>query len=551
MAACGSYATTQTLRFFPIGSIESTRKTAYNRVSVQMSRYTLMLALVVAYAATVRLISLNRPFDYDPEGSASLNGVLARSYLRFDWSQSHGMPILSLDPGRAAEIVFYPDHPPLVPLLIAPFYKAFGIGEWQTRLPIALTTIGVILALYQLLVWAASPRLALIAAAVFASTPMAVYFGGFADVVGMPLVLAALLSIFGYLRFQDAPDFRTFVLFLAAFVAAALCDWPAYVLVPVFVGHFIATRPRHDWVWALAFGLAACVLFGGVYTYVTLATHSPWNWMADLFARRSALVGSHSYSWRQWISIATRTNSRYHTAPLMAAAAAWIAAFGFRRRAHGGATVARLLLVWATLYVLIGAKALFDHEWAWSVLTPALAVGAALLLERLPGAGVAVVVVAFAAWTTHAGLTSLYPPERDRPFTPMQMAQALEIAAPHPWDVALLVGSEDEAQLWFYGDRPLRSGIWSVEDFQRRLDDDTVDLMFNFDEQPWKARATGIVFPKIWVRLFASLHSYLEERFPLVPLPPTLADHFDVFDLGRSCRSSEQGAQRSVKCDEP
>src|SRR6266700_2040706 len=104
-----------------------------------MNRKRLLLAIVLIYAAAFRVLVLDRPFYADAEGSGSLNGVLARSYLRYDWAQNRGTPP-----------VFYPDHPPLVPLLIVPFYKAFGIGEWQTRLPISLVTIGAILALYEL-----------------------------------------------------------------------------------------------------------------------------------------------------------------------------------------------------------------------------------------------------------------------------------------------------------------------------------------------------------------------------------------------------------------
>src|SRR5260221_13656369 len=170
-----------------------------------MNRQRLLLALVLVYSAGFRLLVLNRPFEYDAEGSGSLNGVLARSYLRYGWNQTHGMPILSLDRDRGTPIVFYPDHPPLVPLLIVPFYAAFGVGEWQTRLPMSLMTLAAIVALYRLLLRVATPRLALTAAAVFAATPMVLVFGGFADVVGMPLIFFVLVALIAYLRFHDAP----------------------------------------------------------------------------------------------------------------------------------------------------------------------------------------------------------------------------------------------------------------------------------------------------------------------------------------------------------
>ena len=95
----------------------------------------------------------------------------------------------------------------------------------------------------------------------------------------------------------------------------------------------------------------------------------------------------------------------------------------------------------------------------------------------------------------------------------------------------MLVGNDTQAQLWFYGDRALRSTIWSVGDFERRLNDSTVDLMFNFDEQPWKARATGIVFPRIWDEDCTDLRVYLSGRYPIVGLPEALAAQFEIFDL--------------------
>jgi dolichyl-phosphate-mannose-protein mannosyltransferase len=495
-----------------------------------MSRSRLCLALVVGWLAIFRIATLNRPFDYDAEGSSSLNAVLARGYLRFDFAQTHGMPVLSLAPARATPVVYYPDHPPLVPLLIVPFYRVFGVGEWQTRLPIAVTTVAAILMLYQLLVADATPRVALVASAVFAATPMVLYFGGFADVVGMPLVFGGLLALVGYLRLQRAPGLRTWIVALSSFVPAAICDWPAYVLVPIVAVHYAATRPRRDWPWIVAFCAGACGLFVMVYAYITLATHEPWTWMADLLSRRSALVGQRTYTASQWLAAAIATNLRYHTLPLVGIAGTAMVA-SLRHRSRPGVTVAGLLIVWATVYAVIGAKALYDHEWAWILFTPGLAVAAALLLARLPDGPLAVALVAFAAWTTYGAYTSLYPAQRRVPFTPIQMGQAIQIAAPQPTDVALVVGTEAEAQLWFYGDRRLRTRIWSADDVVRRLDDDTVDLMFDFDVQPWKGQATGLVFPKVMTTEFRPLHEYLRQRYAAMSLPPALASEFEVYDL--------------------
>jgi len=70
-----------------------------------------------------------------------------------------------------------------------------------------------------------------------------------------------------------------------------------------------------------------------------------------------------------------------------------------------------------------------------------------------------------------------------------------------------------------------------VQDFERRVQDDTVDLVYDFDEQPYEGRATGIVFPKLREREFAALRAYLKQRYPMMALPPALERHFEVYDL--------------------
>src|SRR5262249_24536049 len=209
-----------------------------------------------------------------------------------------------------------------------------------------------------LLARAATPRAGLIGVALFAAAPITLYFGGFPDVIGMPLVLFVLLTVMGYLHFHHAPGDRTFLFFVAAFVLAGVCDWPAYLVVPVFVAHFIATRPRRQWPWIVAFAIAACMLFAALYVYIMLATGSPWDWMIPLFTRRSALVGGRPFALRQWLAAVFAFNRTYHTLLLLVTAGLWVIVVGFRRHhASPGVTVARLLLAWGVLYVVVGSKA--------------------------------------------------------------------------------------------------------------------------------------------------------------------------------------------------
>jgi len=242
-----------------------------------------LILLVLVYAASFRLLTVSRPFDYDDEGTGSFYGVLARNYLRFGLARTHGIPVLTVGQSPDGSVVYYPDHPPLVPLLIDPVYRLFGVGEWQTRLPTSIATVVAVYVLYRLLKRHATERIALLAATLFAAAPMNLYFGGLPEVVGMPLVLFMLLSVSAYLSLHEQPTVRNCLLLIGAFTLAGISDWPAFIMVPILVTHWLATQPRRQWAWIVAFGAAACALFALLYIYIALAAHAPWGWMVPLF----------------------------------------------------------------------------------------------------------------------------------------------------------------------------------------------------------------------------------------------------------------------------
>jgi hypothetical protein len=165
-----------------------------------------------------------------------------------------------------------------------------------------------------------------------------------------------------------------------------------------------------------------------------------------------------------------------------------------------------------------------------SMLDAAEARGSGAIARAAVTAGVAL----FACWTGYTAFRMLYPIQPNPLGDPIALGRAIQAAAPGANDVALLVtGEEAEPQLWFYGDRPLRTKVWSIPEFEQRLDGDTVDVMYDFEIQPWKAGATGIVIPRLWDDGAGELRAYLMPRYPATPLPPDLAGTFDVFDLRR------------------
>jgi len=247
----------------------------------------------------------------------------------------------------------------------------------------------------------------------------------------------------------------------------------------------------------------------------------------------------------QWLTAAVHFNRSYHTLPLLLVAFAWVFAFGWQLRHYQpGATVARILLAWGILHVLVGRQGVYVHEWWWSPLTPGLAVSAALILDLSVRAAerckftnaakmtTASLILFFASWTALTTYQKFYPDSQRGPVTTINLGQAIKAAAPKPNDIAMLVWNGGNPQLWFYGNRPLRPNIWSTEEFKQRLQDDYVELIYGF-RQPWTAPGAGIVFPIIFKEKMAELWMHLCQNYRIVPLPSGLEDKYVIFDLRR------------------
>jgi len=508
-----------------------------------VARTRLRLAVLLAYTIAFRLVTLGRPFQYDDEATGgAFYGLLARNYLRIPWSDTHGIPVLTVGRLAGAPLVFYPDHPPLVPLLIVPLYRMFGAGEWQARLPTSIATVLSVLVLYRLVRRGSGERVAMTAAACFAAMPMVLHFGGQPEVLAMPLVLGALLTVDAYLVLCRDPGWGALARAAAAFTVAAASDWPAFIMMPILALHFALTEPRVRWPWMVALGAWAVALFAALYVYIAVAAHLRWDWMVPLLKGRTAIGVRSPFTAAEWLRTAGYFNRHCHTLPLMAAAVVWpIVSVLPGGRRQEGAAAAGLLLAWGTLHVLIGRQGVYNHEWWWWPLTPGIAAAAALFAElSIAAAGrrasaaapllLGITVCLFAVWTTIREYRHLYPPPQTGVFTTLEVGAAIQAAAPQPDDLVMLAWSGQDPELWFYGDRPLRTGIWSIDDFEERLLAADADLAFGY-LQPWPARAAGFVFPVIAIAGMPDLHAYVQARYRRVALPPALAKQFEVFDL--------------------
>jgi len=521
-----------------------------------------LLTLILFYTAIVRICIINVPFHSTAEGVGSWYGIMARNYLRIPWSEHKGVPVQSIGHWPNTPLRFYSHHPPLMPLTIALGYKLFGLGDWQTRLPAALCTLGSILLLF-LFLKNTNPAAALYASAIFASLPITLYYGGQPEFLNPQFVFLLLLTTAAFFHFNSRPTIKSLLLLCSSFALAAATDWPAFYLVPLSTIYFLFKHKLNHWPLILAFIFFSILLFAGLYTQIVLVATHDWSWMLDQFRTRTiGTTPSQRISFLNWLHQAWTYNREHHTIPILLLSALWFAftlsRYAGRGQGEGSSSQPEIanrksqtvnqptvfLLLFALIHLLIGRQGSYSHSWWWWPLTPFLALSSALcmtqLIEFLPkraknaGHTLAILLlVLFSTFNLKNTLPHLLDPNltsANEPYDGQMLARAVHFASPDPNTPVILVSGDVHPSLWYYADRPIKMHVWSVESFNDRLTDTTADLPFAF-QQACPADPVAVIVPKLYSNVAKDLLLHLRAHYTPLNPPPGLADLYEFYSL--------------------
>ena len=242
-----------------------------------MGRVLICVALVLGAVLAARGIS--------DEGAVSLQGDMPRYMMNGVFIRDFlAAPVFSIDGILTyAQHYFarYPalslgHHPPVLPVLLVPFYAIFGVSILAGRVAIAACFVLAIWLLYTLARRQYGTTVGGWAALLLASHPFMVRYSQ--EVLSeMPTVVAVLAAFNALLRFRDrarASDYLLFVGLAASSLASkqlAVFVFPAYVLLLLMDGGWARLRQRHVWGWTIA-GASLVILL----VVVTVAL-SPYN----------------------------------------------------------------------------------------------------------------------------------------------------------------------------------------------------------------------------------------------------------------------------------
>ncbi|MFN4243594.1 MAG: glycosyltransferase family 39 protein [Tepidisphaerales bacterium] len=488
----------------------------------------ILLLVVLAVATAARLPLLELEFGRNADGTGTLYSLAARNYLLRDNLPTLWMPVISVGDAASPPTV-YAHHPPGVPLLMALSLLLFGDHTPAHRLPAAVFTVLTSGALFLLLTrpspdGSAVSRARLLTASATATllavSPLAVRFGQMPDVVNSQLVFFMLLTLHLHLRVIERPTPARGAAAVAAMLAAALTDWPAFFLFLVLFAHALL---RRRWAWAAVLAVVSVLLFASLASWASLAA-GDWGLLPRQFANRSIKSSTDDlvpFTWADWLGYAVAVTVR-QLGPLLALAAA-IGVVAAALQRHASVRTAVLLLACtAFLHAVVGRQAAFNHDWWWWPVSAALLLAAGGLLTTLrPPLLAATVSAVLLGGTGYAGFreyqrvtSDAFQTGAETHYTLPELADVVRRHTP-PNRTVLLFQDDLQPYVLYHLRRPVIQRVWDAESFNAALHATTADLFYTFRQTLNPAQAPAVlVIPAVYAPKAAGLLGHVRGRFP-------------------------------------
>ena len=330
---------------------------------------------------------------------------------------------------------FYTHYPPLLTLIMAGFYKVFGVGDWQARLVPLLFTLGSLLVLTRLFNYLKFKPWASLAGLTVGLTPMWRYFSRMPSQEAL-IVFFSLLSVLFFLKGKRKS-------FYLAVVLNGLSGWAGYFLYP----WLFLLKKRQSWLVRTGLILSAIFLLHLLHTY-WLTGSAVGGGLIEALLLRLNLSGTPEFTWWNYLILEKERLAAFYTLTLLAVAA--ISTLWKRER------LVLALLGWGLSYPLIFSNVVFVHDYFNIFFIPYLAVAAASLFNRAkPALVIAFVLLVF--WERNAFYQALMVTESFKPG--YELGRQINQSVPEA-ETAYVVGSDEfiEPQNLFvsyYADRKI------------------------------------------------------------------------------------------------
>ncbi len=363
------------------------------------------------------LIGLAKPFIGHHDWNGVFYANIARNYLRLGLFKTQLGQVTEFGQINQPES-FYTHYPPLLTLLMAGWFKIFGVGDWQARLVPFLFFLGSLWILFKLFnylkfkPWAAFSGLAV------GLTPMWRYFSRMPSQEAL-IVFFSLLSVLTLLKGQKK-------LFYFSVILNGLSGWAGYFLYPWL---FILQR-RGRWLVRAGLILSAIFLLHLAHTY-WLTGSAVGGGLIEALKLRLNLAGTPGFAWWNYLILEKQRLAAFYTLTLLAVAS--VSTIWKRER------LVLALLGWGLSYPLIFSNVVFVHDYFNIFFIPYLAVATAYLFNLAkPALVIAFYLLVF--WERNSFYRALTVTESFKPG--YELGRQINQAVPEA-ETAYVVGSDE------------------------------------------------------------------------------------------------------------
>lgn len=341
-------------------------------------RISFLLIVILLVSWGLMLINLDAPWWEQGGDNGAWISSAVQNYQRYGALELGLMQVLNYEPSTPAHYDYYSHHPPIIVWQTALASATYGFRELSFRYSAAIMTLISTVALYLLVRRLTNEKQALWATALYAFTPMMLFYGRMPDHEAPALAFGLLLFAVVVNTSHKITRARLFAICLLTF----LCAWTAWAIL-IFVGYLglwvLWLNPKRNWrVFLLIGGVAV-----GSVVVLLLYYQSQWSEaipdLLDVFffrtgnqqlSRNSGTFTFGEYLWQNFIHII----SLYTPSMLFLVVIGWL--FAWKRGNRRTKSMIVVLMISAITYFLVFRNATYIHNYYKIYLAPAFALSA-------------------------------------------------------------------------------------------------------------------------------------------------------------------------------
>lgn len=357
-----------------------------------MKKVFLFIVLILAFILLSQ--GINKPFYGHHEWNGVFYSNIARNYLRYGFLKTKFGEVSNYGVVSPKEFVFHTQHPVLFPILLAVFFKIFGIVEWSARLFAVFFSLGGLAVFYLILkrVYKVSHGFLGILLGIF--TPLFLYYGRM-PVYEPVITLFILLTIYFYFIWREKQTKKYFVLTNISLFLCQMIEWPGFYLAAILFFHYLIFPIKNDklkvkkkdrflGLWWLGIAL---VSFSIIIFHQFLLTNQIKGNLARIFLVRLTGGKGQPFTFLQFIKLELARTRSFFTSTLLFLVFCWLVNYLRRvfkkKKILASEHFVIFYLIFGLIHVIIFPQVAWYHDYMLYYFFPPVLLSASLVLKKI------------------------------------------------------------------------------------------------------------------------------------------------------------------------